>query len=153
MKSNIFPVFPTKSLHELQRNKSKAPQQGQLKWDQLCSYLWPRDLWDVLSQSFPLALPWLPHPPRIPRLVSKPPLRASAFSANINILYLPRQPAVKNSFSSKFCFDSLLLYVSCWKLDMLHTHCWVFQALVHSLIFYRLNSKTAKQYILFKMLY
>lgn len=107
--------------------------------------------WDaVLSQTLPLTLP---HPPETSRLVSKPLLRASAFCTNINILYLPRQPAVKNSFSSKFCFDSLLLSLSYWKLDKLHTHRWVFQALVHSLIFYRLNSKAAKQYILLKMFY
>lgn len=139
--------------------KTKARLHGQprqLSWAELCSFL-PLTVAEGSLTCFAESVFHWPyhtaHPPKISRLFSKPLLRASAFCTNINILHLPRQPAVKNSFSSKFCFDSLLLSLSFWKLDKLHTYHWVFQALVHSLIFYRLNSKAAKQYVLLKMLY
>lgn len=120
------PVFPVpRGPHELQRNQ-KARHHGrrmELKCNQLCSTM---DCGWGLPEKFCWVSVFhlLYHtscPPNISGWVSKPLLRASAFCTNINILYLPRQPAVKNSFSSKFCFDSLLLSRSYWKLDKLYT--------------------------------
>lgn len=94
------------------------------KWDDLCSQ--KHKYWGI-----PETFCWVrafssacdaPYPPRIPRLVSEPLLRASAFCTNINILYLPRQPAVKNSFSSKFCFDSLQLSLWATESRISYTH-------------------------------
>lgn len=151
---HVFPVFATRGLNELQRTQKPASTAGAAQVRS--AVLLP---WTVAEGSLRCFAESVFHSsyhtshPKISRWVSKPLLRAKAFCTNINILYLPRQPAVKNSFSSKFCFDSLLLFLSYWKLDNLLIQSRVFQALVHSLIFYRLNSKAAKQYILLKMLY
>lgn len=130
LKSNIFPVPATRGPHESRRKQKQgyAASAAQMRLAQMRSAVLRAPFLDWLGA--PWGFCWVrvshspchtSHPPKIHRLVSKTLLRASAFCTNINILYLPRQPAVKNSFSSKFCFDSLLLSLSYWKLDVTHT--------------------------------